>query len=135
MKDPTMKRFAVSVCTALLAIAGAQAKLPPPTPEAKAAADQAKAKSDWTDKVGAYKLCQSMNRVAEGYFKSAKAKGLETHSPTPTPPCTEPGPFVDAGAASSPKPLEQSGAHSPAETAKSPPSSQATQSQLPSKKQ
>jgi len=63
------------------------AKLPPPSEEAKAKADEAKAKTEYGDKVGAYKLCLAQNRVAENYLKAAK--GLK---PQLTP-CQDPGPF------------------------------------------
>jgi hypothetical protein len=118
-----------SLCIALLAAPVADAKLPPLSADAQIKADEAKAKSAWTDKVSAYQLCRSMERVAEGYFKSAKAAGQETHAPVATPPCVDPGPFAAAGAASSPKPLEASGAHSPAATATSPPSSKTTEAE------
>jgi len=65
----------------------AYAKLPPPSEEAKAKADEAKAKTEYGDKVGAYKLCLAQNRVAENYLKAAK--GLK---PQLTP-CQDPGPF------------------------------------------
>lgn len=123
------------------------AKLPPPTPEAKAAADEARAKTAWSEKVAAYQLCKSMDRVAEGYLKRVKAGGTASASasaaapaasvavaasapgaPVPTPPCTDPGPFTAAAPADT-KPLEASGAHSPPATAATPPSQKATQAE------
>jgi hypothetical protein len=131
-----------------LATFAAHAKLPPPTPQAQAAAEEAKAKAAWTEKVGAYQLCKSMDRVAESYFKrvksspqaltaapaasAASAAGLAASAPgTPvaTAPCTDPGPFTAQAPAAS-KPLEASGAHSPPATAVSPPSSKPTQNEL-----
>ena len=109
------------IVTALLA-APVLAKLPPPSDEAKAKAAEATAKTGWSDKLAAYKLCQAMDRVAEGYRRTAKTAGREAPAPVETPPCTDPGPFV-------PPPLESSGAHSPADTAKGPPSSNATSAQ------
>ena len=106
------------ICAALAA--PASAKLPAPSDEAKAKAAETAAKSAWTDKVGAYQLCQAMNRTAEYYRKAQKAAGTEAPAPVDTPPCTDPGPY--AAPASAP-PLESSGAHSPAATATSPPSS------------
>ena len=126
---------ALVVAAAWLVAPLVQAKLPPLSPEAQQKADETKAKSAWTDKVSAYQLCRAIERTAESYYKSAKSKGMETHAPVATPPCTDPGPFAAASAASSPKPLEASGAHSPAATATSPPSSQATEAQLQPKKQ
>ncbi|HJV63652.1 MAG TPA: hypothetical protein VJ743_22075, partial [Albitalea sp.] len=100
-----MKLLAPTLLAVLLATPLAQAKLPPPSAEAQLKAEEAKAKSAWSDKVAAYKLCLSMDRVAAAYFKSAKASGVQVHPPMATPPCTDPGPFAAAGAASSPKPL------------------------------
>jgi hypothetical protein len=80
---------------ALAAFAGtAAAKLPAPSEEAKAKAAEATAKTAWTDKVAAYKLCQVQDRVAAKYHADMKAAGKET-KPSGTPPaCTDPGPFV-----------------------------------------
>ena len=116
---------------AVLAAPLALAKLPPLSAEAQIKADEAKAKAAWTDKVGAYKLCQSTDRVADVYYKTAKSAGKETRPPVATAPCADPGPLT----ASAPKPLEASGAHSPPATATSPPSSKATEAQLKGKKQ
>jgi hypothetical protein len=64
----------------------AYAKLPPPSEEAKAKADEAKAKTEYGDKVGAYKLCLAQNHIAENYLK---AKGQKPQLPA----CQDPGPF------------------------------------------
>ncbi|HVS27464.1 MAG TPA: hypothetical protein VHE58_09260 [Burkholderiales bacterium] len=69
----------------------AYAKLPPPSEEAKAKAAEAKAKADHGDKVGAYKLCLTQNRVAEHYLK---AKGVKPELSA----CQDPGPFGAAPA-------------------------------------
>lgn len=106
------------------------AKLPPLTAEQQIKADEAKAKAAWTDKVSAYQLCQAMDRTAQGYFKSAKAAGKEASAPLPTPACTDPGPYQTTADAQKAKPLEASGAHSPAATATTPPSSKSTQAEL-----
>ncbi|MEO8015348.1 hypothetical protein [Polaromonas sp.] len=98
------------------------AKLPPPTPEAKAKSDEAAAKSAWAGKVDAFQLCQVQDRVAASYRMSAQAASKEIKSATATPPCADPGTYTYAPA-EAPKPLEASGAHSPAATATSPPSS------------
>lgn len=99
----------------------AAAKLPPPTPEAKAKSDEAAAKAVWAGKVDAFQLCQTQDRVAASYLKSAQAAGKEVKPATATPPCADPGAFAYASP-EAPKPLEASGAHSPAETASAPPS-------------
>lgn len=117
-----MKRAVVTtmatVCVALLAGA-ASAKLPPPSDEAKAKAAETAAKNAWNDKVGAFKLCKSMDQVAATYAAEAKKAGKEV-KPTATPPCADPGAF--AYTPPEQKPLEAAGAHSPAATATSPPS-------------
>ncbi|MDB5742234.1 MAG: hypothetical protein JWR68_549 [Polaromonas sp.] len=99
----------------------AAAKLPAPSAEAKAKSDEAAAKAAWAMKVDTYQLCQSQDRVAAVYFKSAQAAGKAAPPATATPPCEDPGAFSYA-APQTVKPLEVSGAHSPAETAVSPPS-------------
>ena len=98
------------------------AKLPAPAPEAKAKADEAAAKAAWAGKVDAYQLCQAQDRVAASYYKTAQAAARETKPATATPPCADPGAFSYAPAEAA-KPLEASGAHSPAATATSPPGS------------
>src|SRR5689334_6702 len=98
----------------------ALAKLPPLSDEAKAKAAEAAAKTAWTGKVDAYLLCKSQDKVAAAYYKSAKAAGKETKPPTSAPACADPGPFAYTPPES--KPIEASGAHSPAGNATSPPS-------------
>ena len=114
------KLFITSVLLAACSLAAA--KLPAPTPEAKAKSDEAAAKAAWAGKVDAYKLCQAQDQVATRYMTSAQAAGKETKPATATPPCADPGAFAYIPA-EAPKPLEASGAHSPATTAASPPSS------------
>ena len=121
--------LSVALVAALLT-APAIAKLPEQSPEAKAKAAEAAAKTAWADKVGAYKLCQSMDRVADGYRKSSKAAGKNAPAPSPTPACADPGPFATPTTPAASKPLEASGAHSPSGTAVSPPSTNATSAQL-----
>jgi hypothetical protein len=88
-----MRTVLISVALALLG-ASAFAKLPPPSDEAKAKAAEAAAKTAHAGKVDGYKLCQSMDRVAAGYYANAKKAGKEVKPPVPTPACTDPGPFV-----------------------------------------
>ena len=110
---------------ALLALSGgAFAKMPPPTEAAKAAAAEASAKSAWSDKVGAYKLCLVQDRIAAQYRATATAAGKPVAPSAAGQPCVDPGPFAYTPEAS--KPLEASGAHSPPGTAVSPPSNNAT---------
>ena len=49
----------------------------PATPEAKAKAAEAAAKTAWSGKVDAYKLCQSQDQVAAKYRASAAAAGKQ----------------------------------------------------------
>lgn len=106
----------------LLAAASAAslAKLPALSDEAKAKAAEAAAKTAWTGKVEAYQLCKSQDKVAASYYKTAKAAGKETKPPAAAPACADPGPFAYTPPEA--KPVEASGAHSPAGNAASPPS-------------
>jgi hypothetical protein len=116
-----MKRLVLMLCCTLGA-GVAFAKLPPLSDEAKAKAAEAAAKTAHADKVGAYQLCQSMDRVAAKYFADAKKAAREVKPATATPPCADPGQFAMTPPAA--KPLETAGAHSPPGTAVSPPSGQ-----------
>jgi hypothetical protein len=109
----------------------ALAKLPPPSDEAKAKAAEAAAKAAWTDKVAAYQLCKSQDKVVAGYHAEAKKEGKPTKPAVSTPPCTDPGPFV---AAAPSKPLEAAGAHSPPQTATTPPSTNTPHAEQPAAK-
>ena len=90
-----MKKPIVWMGLALVS-AAALAKLPAPVLDdaAKAKADEAKAKTAYTAKVDAYKLCLSMDKVAAHYQKTAAATGKPAKPATATPPCADPGPFV-----------------------------------------
>lgn len=79
--------------------AGAMAKLPALSDEAKAKAAETAAKTAWTAKVDGYLLCKSMDKVAAGYYKTAKAAGKDTKPAVATPACADPGPFVYTPAA------------------------------------
>jgi hypothetical protein len=113
------KLIAASLLITVSALA--TAKLPPPSEEVKAKAAQAAAKAAWDGKVDAYLSCKAQDKVAAHYYKTAKAAGKDTKPATATPPCTEPGAFSYTPPELA-KPLEESGAHSPAATATSPPS-------------
>jgi hypothetical protein len=120
-----------AVAAAAFTAGTAFAKLPPPDDEAKARAAEAANRASWTDKVAAYKLCQSMDHVAAAYRARSLATGKAASSPEQTPPCTDPGPYAPlqvTPAAS--KPLEASGAHSPPGTATTPPSNKATSAEM-----
>lgn len=118
-----MKKFLITGLM-LGACAIATAKLPQLSPEAQAKSDEAASKIAWTGKADTYKLCQSQDMVAVAYYKSAQVAGKATKPAIATPPCSDPGAFAYV-APQQAKPLEASGAHSPADTAVAPPSSKA----------
>ena len=125
------------------AAGSAGAKLPPLDEDGKLKAAETAAKAAWNEKVGLFKHCQVLDRLAANYRKSPTAASAV---PVATPPCADPGPYVSPAlaAASAPagtapvaaagqtpaapataKPLEASGAHSPTVTATTPPSTKA----------
>ena len=115
-----MNKFLIS--TLLLTLSSlAMAKLPALSDEAKAKAAEAAAKAAWAGKVDNYLLCKSQDKVAAAYYKSAKAAGKETKPAAAAPACADPGTFVYTPPEAA-KPIEAAGAHSPAATAASPPS-------------
>jgi hypothetical protein len=124
----------------------ALAKLPPPDEATKAKTAETAAKAAWQAKVDAYQLCKAQDRAVAAFKKSAGKNGpagaaasapapavATSATPaayTPPPPCTDPGPF--AYDPPEQKPLETSGAHSPAGTAASPPSTRSEAAQAAS---
>lgn len=109
-------------------IAGHAAATLPPAPEsAKAQATEAAAKTAWADKVAAYQLCLYQDRVVEAYHRDLKSASKPAPQAVQTAACLDPGPFATPMAQ---KPLEASGAHSPAGTATAPPSTNATAAEL-----
>jgi hypothetical protein len=115
MKTVLISMLALAVSSAALA------KLPALSDEAKAKAAEAAAKTAWAGKVDSYQLCKSQDKVAAAYFKSAKSAGKDAKPAPATPACADPGAFVYAPPEAA-KPIEAAGAHSPATTAASPPS-------------
>ena len=113
-----MTKYLVAIAATALC-ASAWAKLPAPTPEAKAKAAETAAKAAWQGKVDGFQLCNVQDRVVAKYRTSATAAGKTVPPAVSTPPCTDPGPFVYAPEA--PKPIEAAGAHSPAATVGTPP--------------
>lgn len=102
MKNP-LKQILLAGA-ALLIGSAVLAKLPSPelSDEAKAKADQAKAKTAWGGKVAGYQLCKSQDQAAANYFKTAKASGKEARPAPAMPPCADPGPFVYPPATAAP---------------------------------
>jgi hypothetical protein len=130
-----MRAVLLSAMIAAAAIsAPAFAKLPPPSDDAKAKAAETAAKAAWTDKVGLYKLCKSMDQVAEGYRKASTAASKDVPGATAVP-CVDPGPYAAPVTPAASKPLEASGAHSPPGNAVSPPSTNAPAAQIQGPKQ
>ena len=121
MRRQARTLVACGVASVLALCAGAAlAKLPPLSDEAKAKAAEAAAKTAWGDKVAAYQLCQSQDRVAAQYRSSAKASAAAGSAPSAAlAPCADPGPFAAPVPAAA---LESAGAHSPPATAAAPPS-------------
>ena len=125
-----MRALLVSAAMAAAAISvPVSAKLPPLSDEAKAKAAEAAAKAAWTDKVGLYQLCKSMDKVADGYRKVPTAAGKEIPGASAVP-CVDPGPYAAPVTPAASKPLEASGAHSPPGTAVSPPSTNTPAAQI-----
>ena len=118
-----MKKLLISVLVMCVSSMAA-AKLPAPSDEAKAKAAEAAAKSAWAGKVDNYSLCKAQDKAAASYYKTAKAAGKDAKPAAAVPPCADPGAFVNAPPAAA-KPIEAAGAHSPAATAASPPSTKA----------
>ena len=110
---------------------GAAAKLPPLSDDAKAKAAEAAAKTAHGTKLADFQLCKSMEKVAARYAAEASKAG-KTVTPTPTPACTDPGPYA-AVAQPGAKPLEAAGAHSPPAPAATPPSTNVPAAKVPSK--
>lgn len=128
----------LAAAAALLAVVPASwAKLPPPpapTPEAKAKAAETAARTAWSGKVDAYKLCLAQDRAVEKYRATATAAGKQAPAAVTTASCTDPGPFAYVPPEAA-KPLEAAGAHSPSTPATSPPSSAKPDAEAPKQKQ
>ena len=115
--------FAAAVFGVLTSLSvAAMAKLPALSDEAKAKAAEAAAKTAWAGKIDSFLLCKSQEKVATYYLQKVKASGTEPKQAVATPPCADPGPFAYLQPEAA-KPIEAAGAHSPAATAASPPSS------------
>jgi hypothetical protein len=85
-----------------MSLAGAAyAKLPAPSLEAQAKAEEAKQKTAWSDKVAAYQLCQAQDRVAASYRKTKGAQPKADAAPAAAPAASDaaPGGAAMAGAA------------------------------------
>ena len=98
-----MKAIVMAAALGLAASAPAWAKLPAPplTDEQKAKAEEAKQRTAWQGKVGAFQQCQAEAAVVDKYVKAMKAKGKDVKVPD-TAACVNPGPFTVAAAAPAP---------------------------------
>lgn len=125
-----MKHTLTLLCALALPLAAPSvfAKLPAPSPEAQAKAADTAARTAWNAKIDGYLLCKAQDQVAAKYRASAQAAGKPVPAAMATPPCVDPGPYAAAPPAET-KPIEASGAHSPAPTAASPPSTNQTSAQ------
>lgn len=92
MKPSLLPGALLAILAASFMTAG-QAKLPPPSDEAKAKAAEAAAKAAWAGKVAGYQLCKVEDRLAAAYFANAKRAGKTVGAAIATPPCADPGPF------------------------------------------
>ena len=118
-----LKKLLVAGCVLLVGTA-VMAKLPAPSDEAKAKAAEAAAKTAWSGKVDAYKLCNAQDKVAartqklKAGEKDGKVVGKEAKSPAVASTCVDPGAFVYvpvvAGAASAPAAASSTPAAAPA---------------------
>jgi hypothetical protein len=118
------------LCLSMLLATSVFAKLPVPvlTEEAKAKAEEAKAKTAWAAKADSYQLCLSMDRAAGNYFKTAASSGKSVNAAAAgVPACADPGSFtyVAAAAIAVAKPLVAGSSHSPSTPAFSPPTGNA----------
>jgi hypothetical protein len=95
-----MKRILMATLLAFAAGAPAWAKLPAPqlTDEQKVKAEEAKQRTAWQGKMGAYQQCQAEVAVVDKYVKAMKAKGKDAKVPESAA-CVNPGPFTVAAAA------------------------------------
>ena len=78
---------------AVLLLGVAQAKLPPPSDEQKAKVEEAKSKAADATKIDADLLGLAQDRVAAGYIRKQKAKGIAvkpTAVQAPSPPALVP---------------------------------------------
>jgi hypothetical protein len=117
----------VLLAASVLCFVGAvQAKIPAPvlSDEAKAKAEEAKAKTAHNGKVDAYKLCVAQDKSATRYYADMKRANKETKPATATTPCADPGAFVYVPAA----PASAPAAATAATTVTSPPAAAAPMS-------
>jgi hypothetical protein len=81
--------YTATIATMIMGSSTGFAKLPDPSPEAKAASALTAAKNAHNDKISAYQLCLAQDKVAKKYATKPAAgeKAIET------PACKDPGKF------------------------------------------
>jgi len=84
-----------ALCLSTTGAVFAKLPSPPMTDEQKAKAEEAKAKAAAAAKAEAEQLAKAMDRVADGYIKAQKAKGV-TVKPTPIAAPAAPAPTAAA---------------------------------------
>jgi hypothetical protein len=89
-QDIIMKKIIALVVGTLFASV-VMAKLPPPSDEAAAKAEETKDKATWSGKVAAYKLCLVQDKTVAYYLKTKAPAGKPMDG---LPPCADPGPYV-----------------------------------------
>ena len=120
---PVTLRAALALAACLRA-APATARLPPPSDAAKAAAAEKAAKTAWENKMAAFQLCEAQNDAVDNYQATLRQRGETPPAGERMAACANPGEYTPT------LPLEQSEAHSPAETATAPPSTNNTEAEL-----
>jgi hypothetical protein len=100
-----MRALLIAAAVGVAAAAPAWGKLPAPqlTEEQKVKAEEAKQRTAWQGKVGAYQQCQAEAAVVEKYVKAMKAQGKEAKV-SESAACVNPGPFAVATSAPAPAP-------------------------------
>lgn len=97
-----LKTAAGALIALALVHASVWAKLPPPSAEAKAKADETAAKTAHQGKVDAFLLCKSMDKVAARYQAEARKAGKAVKPSAGLAPCADPGKFVYTPPAATP---------------------------------
>jgi hypothetical protein len=95
-----LKTFVLLLALSVVS-AGAWAKLPPPSEEAQAKAEEAKLKAAETAKSEGEQLAKAQDAVAARYIKEQQAKGI-TVKPTPITPPPPPAAAAPVAAATAP---------------------------------
>ena len=120
MRSLSLYWSAIFVSGFIAAAMPASAKLPAVSDDAKAKAAEAAAKAAHGDKVAAFQLCKSMDKVAAKYYASAKTAGKDAKPATETPACADPGPFGAAAPAAAAAPAVPAPVAAAAPAAKKP---------------